>query len=76
MEIVDILNTTTIPLSEITLEKVILAVIVAVIGWIVVRVLISAFTKALSRASHLPGLHTCPNWSSNFLSASSRSCST
>lgn len=56
MEIVDILNTTTIPLSDITLESVLLAVIVAVIGWIVVRVLISAFTKALSRASHLPEL--------------------
>ncbi|MDD3934603.1 MAG: mechanosensitive ion channel family protein [Methanoculleus sp.] len=56
MEIVDILNTTTIPLSDITLEKVIFAVIIAVIGWIVVRVLISVFTKALSRASHLPDL--------------------
>ena len=56
MEIMDILNTTTVPLSDITLEKVVLAAIIAVIGWIVVRVLISAFTKALSRASNLPGL--------------------
>lgn len=58
MEIVDILNTTAIPLSEITLEKVVLAVIVALVGWVVVKVLISAFTKALSRASHLPELVT------------------
>jgi small conductance mechanosensitive channel len=56
MDIMDILNTTTIPLSEITLEKVVLAAIVALIGWITVRVLVSALTKTLSRASRLPEL--------------------
>ncbi len=56
MEIMDILNTTTIPLADITLEKVVLAAIVAVIGWVVVKVLIASFTKALSHASRLPVL--------------------
>jgi small-conductance mechanosensitive channel len=56
MDIIDTLNTTTIPLADITLENVVFAVIVAVIGWIVVKVLIASFKKALSRASHLPAL--------------------
>ncbi|NLA38494.1 MAG: mechanosensitive ion channel family protein [Methanomicrobiales archaeon] len=58
MDLADILSTTAIPLSDITLERAIFAVIVAVIGWIVVRVLISAFKKGLTRASHLPELVT------------------
>ena len=56
MDIMDILNSTTIPLSAITLEKVVLAAIVTLIGWIVVKVLVSAFRKALSQASRLPEL--------------------
>ncbi|KLK88514.1 mechanosensitive ion channel protein MscS [Methanoculleus sediminis] len=55
MEIAEILNFT-VPLSDITLESVVLAVLVAIIGWIVVKVLTSVFTKMLSRASNLPGL--------------------
>ena len=55
MEIAEILNIN-VPLSDITLESILLAVIVAIIGWIVVRVLTAAFTRVLSRASRLPGL--------------------
>lgn len=55
MEIAEILNIN-VPLSDITLESILLAVIVAVVGWIVVRVLTAAFTQMLSRASRLPGL--------------------
>jgi small-conductance mechanosensitive channel len=56
MEIADILTETTIPLSGITLEKVLLAVIIAIIGWIAVKVLISLFKKTLSHSSRLPEL--------------------
>ena len=55
MEIAEILNVT-VPLSDITLESVVLAVLVAIIGWIVVKILTSVFKKMLSRASKLPGL--------------------
>lgn len=55
MEIAEILDFT-VPLSSITLERVVLAILVAIIGWIVVKVLTSTFTTALSRASNLPGL--------------------
>ena len=55
MEIAEILNIT-VPLSDITLESVVLAVLVAIIGWLVVKVLTAAFTQMLSRASKLPGL--------------------
>lgn len=55
MEIAEILNFT-VPLSDITLESVVLAVLVAIVGWIVVKVLTSVFTKMLSRASKLPAL--------------------
>ncbi|MDD3069774.1 MAG: mechanosensitive ion channel family protein, partial [Methanoculleus horonobensis] len=55
MEIAEILNVT-VPLSDITLESVVLAVLVAIIGWIMVKVLTAVFTKMLSRASKLPGL--------------------
>ncbi|KUG19585.1 small-conductance mechanosensitive channel [hydrocarbon metagenome] len=56
MEIADILSDTTVPLSGTTLEAVFLAVIVAVIGWIAVKVLVSVFRNTLSRTSRLPGL--------------------
>ncbi|WP_292364203.1 MULTISPECIES: mechanosensitive ion channel family protein [unclassified Methanoculleus] len=55
MEIAEILSST-VPLSDITLERVVLAVLVAIIGWVVVKVLTSVFTKMLSRASNLPAL--------------------
>src|SRR5690554_5382042 len=55
MEIAEILSFP-VPLSDITLESVVLAVLVAIIGWIVVKVLTSVFTKMLSRASKLPAL--------------------
>jgi len=55
MAVEDILNIP-VPLSSITLENVLLAVIVAVIGLIVVRLLGSAFAKTLSRTSKLSGL--------------------
>jgi len=55
MEIAEILNIN-VPLSDITLESIVLAVIVAIVGWIVVKVLTAAFTQMLSRASKLPGL--------------------
>ncbi|NLM30392.1 MAG: mechanosensitive ion channel family protein, partial [Methanomicrobiales archaeon] len=54
MEFIEALTTTTIPLADITLEKVVFAAIIAVIGWIVVKVLITFFRRLLSRASHLP----------------------
>ena len=46
----------TVSLSGITLERGVLAVLVAIIGWIVVKVLTSPFTTMLSRASKLPAL--------------------
>ncbi|WP_255342056.1 mechanosensitive ion channel domain-containing protein [Methanoculleus sp. MH98A] len=55
MEIAEILSFP-VPLSDITIESVVLAVLVAIIGWIVVKVLTSVFTKMLSRASKLPAL--------------------
>ncbi len=55
MEIAEILNVT-VPLSDITFESVVLAVLVAIIGWVVVKVLTAAFTQMLSRVSKLPDL--------------------
>ncbi|WP_301665264.1 mechanosensitive ion channel family protein [Methanoculleus frigidifontis] len=49
-------STTTIPFSGITLEQVVLAVIIAVIGLIAVKVIASAFTEMLGRTSRLSAL--------------------
>ena len=56
MEFIEALTTITIPFADITLEKIVFAAIVAVIGWIVVKVLITFFRRVLSRASRLPVL--------------------
>ncbi|RQD83473.1 MAG: mechanosensitive ion channel family protein [Methanocalculus sp. MSAO_Arc2] len=56
MEVEDILGNTSIPLVNITLDTVVIAVIVAVVGIIAVKVLGFAFRKSLSRSDRLPVL--------------------
>jgi len=56
MEIPDTFSNTTIPLVEITFDTILLAVIIAVLGFFVVKILGLIIRRSLSRASRLPEL--------------------